>query len=125
MNTQTIYDTIETLDLIRKRAIYINNLICTHDTEGVVSNGMCIVDPKLISVGLNEFNVSLTYLETYWGKTQDWYVDNEYFDMCDEDIINSVKVKLQNHAETCSKVKVNMLQYEADLLGYELIKKGE
>ena len=116
---------MDILDQIKKRAIYINNLISTHDTKRIISNGVCIVDPKLISVGLNEFNVELTYHESYWGRNDHWSVDNEYFDMCDEDIINSAKIKLQNHEETCSNVRINMLQYEADLLGYQLSKKGE
>jgi hypothetical protein len=125
MNTQTIYDTIKTLDQIKKRAIYINNLMATHDNNKIVTNGLCIIDPKLLHVELNEFNVRLTYQDNYWGNNESWIIENELFDMCEADIVYFVQSKINTHKITRYNTRVNVLQHEAKQLGYELIKKGE
>jgi hypothetical protein len=125
MNTQTIYDTIKTLDTIKKRAIYINNLIAAHDTYCLVGAGLCIVDPKLLRIEMNEFNVVLSFSDSYWGRQEQWIIDNSYFNLSDDEIVTKIKEQIQTHKDNSSNAQIRVLQYQAEQLGYELIKKGE
>lgn len=111
---------------ILERAVYINNLIkdmpvrddlAEYKPNRIYGSGSDLV----LSVEGNE--LVLSYYESYENYTEYWKVSEEYLDMSDEDIKQDW-IKWAEHLHEAHLYKrTNDLKREAELLGYELVKK--
>lgn len=112
---------------ILERAVYIHDFLltrCALERHLLEYRPYSIgYDTTTLNMRINYDQVMLEHFEPYEDYTQTWYAPLEYIEMSDEDIQKMFLKRVTELYEANKGNRVDTLKYEADLLGYELVKK--